>query len=141
MADIQEISAERGDRLCGCRDREAAFAMQNETAPDRAGFVLSDGRSWAVLTTRRTSPVDAAVLAEQLLPAWQIADEQVGYHHSLDQALRSTVGQPGIVVAVRPPTLGQVMSTAAQGVRMPRKSTSFGPKPSMGVVMRDLRDS
>lgn len=141
MADIQELSAERGDRLCGCRDREAAFAMQRETAPDRAAFVLSDGRTWAVLTTRRTSPVDAAVLAEELLPAWQIADEQVGYHHSLDQALHRTAGQPGVVVAVRPPTLAQVMSSAAQGVRMPRKSTSFGPKPRMGVVMRDLRDS
>jgi hypothetical protein len=24
---------------------------------------------------------------------------------------------------------------------MPRKSTSFGPKPRMGVVMRDLHDA
>ena len=35
----------------------------------------------------------------------------------------------------------QVMETAARGIRMPRKSTSFAPKPRMGVVMRDLRDS
>ena len=140
MADISEASAERGDELVGCPDREAAFALQAEAPSDRAAFVLSDGRSWAVLTTARTSAVDAAVLADDLLPAWQIADEQVGYHHSLDQALHTTMGQPGVVVAVRPPTLTQVMATAAEGIRMPRKSTSFAPKPRMGVVMRDLRD-
>ncbi len=141
MADIQEVSEERGDRWCTCPDREAAFSMQAEAGPEEAAFVLSDGRSWAVLSTHRTGAVDAAVLDEDLLPAWPIADEQVGYHHSLDQALHTTVGLPGIVVAVRPPTLAQVMSTAAQGVRMPRKSTSFAPKPRMGVVMRDLRDA
>jgi uncharacterized protein (DUF1015 family) len=44
-------------------------------------------------------------------------------------------------VAVHPPTVAQVMQSAADGIRMPRKSTSFAPKPRMGVVMRDLRDS
>jgi len=34
-----------------------------------------------------------------------------------------------------------VMACAARGERMPRKSTSFGPKPRMGVVLRDLRDA
>jgi uncharacterized protein (DUF1015 family) len=33
------------------------------------------------------------------------------------------------------------MDAAARGIRMPRKSTSFGPKPLMGLVMRDLRDA
>jgi uncharacterized protein (DUF1015 family) len=84
--------------------------------------------------------VDAAVLHESLLPAWRIADEQVGYHHSLDQALQISARQPGLVVAVRPPTVAQVMAAAARGERMPRKSTSFAPKPRMGVVMRDLQD-
>ena len=140
MADISDASAERGDELSSCPDREAAFALQAQAPSDRAAFVLSDGRAWAVLTTRRSSAVDAAVLADDLLPAWQIAEEQVGYHHSLDQALHTTVGQPGVVVAVRPPSLAQVMDTAAEGIRMPRKSTSFAPKPRMGVVMRDLRD-
>ena len=81
------------------------------------------------------------MLHEVLLPAWGVADEQVGYHHSLDQAVHTTARQPGIVVAVCPPTVAEVMATAAQGLRMPRKSTSFAPKPRMGVVMRDLRDA
>jgi len=124
-------------------DREAAFAAQaaRAAARDLVGFVISDGRGWVLLQTPRTSPVDAAVLHEVLLPAWDVSDPQLGYHHSLDQALQTTARQPGIVVAVHPPTVAEVMATAARGVRMPRKSTSFAPKPRMGVVMRDLRDS
>jgi uncharacterized protein (DUF1015 family) len=143
VADVQELSAERGDEFATYPDREAAFAalVDQETDPHRASFVLSDGRSWAVLRTHRTDDVDAAVLHSELLEAWHVAEEQIGYHHSLDQALRTTARQPGIVVAVHPPTVRQVMETAARGIRMPRKSTSFAPKPRMGVVMRDLTDA
>jgi uncharacterized protein (DUF1015 family) len=140
MSDVAEISADRGDDFRVVPDREVAFA-ELACATDQASFVVSDGRAWAVLRTRRSSPVDAAVLHEDLLPAWGAADEQVGYHHSLDQALQTTARQPGVVVAVRPPTVEEVMETAARGLRMPRKSTSFAPKPAMGVVMRDLHDA
>jgi len=93
------------------------------------------------LRTARTAPVDAAVLHQTLLPAWGVAEEQLGYHHSLDQALNNIARSPGLLVAVQPPTLAQVMDAAARGQRMPRKSTSFSPKPRMGVIMRDLRDT
>ena len=143
MSDAAELAAERGDHLVTFPDREAAFASLADRAddPGQASFVVSDGRLWAVLSAPRTQDVDAAVLHEDIFEAWQVADEQVGYHHSLDQALNTTIRSPGIVVAVHPPTLRQVMDTAARGIRMPRKSTSFSPKPRMGVVMRDLRDS
>ena len=142
MSDLRDLAGTRGDELHRMPDREAAFAAQAATSSDQqAAFVVSDGRAWGVLSTPRTSPVDAAVLHEVLLPAWGVADDQVGYHHSLDQALQTTNRSPGLVVAVCPPSLSEVMRSAAAGVRMPRKSTSFAPKPSMGVVMRDLRDS
>jgi len=143
MSDLQEASSDRGDDFQGVPDREVAFSLQASRATDteHTSFVVSDGRAWAVLRTPRTSPVAAAVLHDVLLPAWGVAEEQLGYHHSLDQALHTTARQPGIVVAVQPPTVAEVMETAARGVRMPRKSTSFAPKPRMGVVMRDLRDS
>jgi uncharacterized protein (DUF1015 family) len=140
MADVVELAVARGDEVRTARDRETAFSLLGSD-PDRTEFVLSDGRAWAVLNTVRSSAIDAAVLHEQLLPAWNVTEEQVGYHHSLDQALQTVSRQPGVVVAVRPPGLGDVMSAAARGRRMPRKSTSFGPKPRMGVVMRDLRDA
>jgi hypothetical protein len=143
MSDVLDLAVDRAEEFRVLPDREAAFAVLAERAedPDQATFVLSDGRVWAQLRTPRTHDVDAAVLHETLLPAWHIADEQVGYHHSLDQALSTVARQPGIVVAVHPPSVGQVMATAARGIRMPRKSTSFAPKPRMGVVMRDLRDA
>jgi uncharacterized protein (DUF1015 family) len=142
LSDLQDVSADRADEFHTVADREAAFAAvaDRTESPEIATFVVSDGRAWAVLRTPRTSPVDAAVLHEVLLPAWGVADEQVGYHHSIDQALHTTARQPGIVVAVHPPTVAEVMATAERGVRMPRKSTSFAPKPRMGVVMRDLHD-
>jgi uncharacterized protein (DUF1015 family) len=52
-----------------------------------------------------------------------------------------TQREPSVLVVVEPPTLAAVIAAAADGRRLPRKSTSFAPKPRMGVVMRDLRDS
>ena len=141
LSDLHDLAEDRGDQLRTYRDREAAFGAMGGAAPQHASFVISDGQSWAVLTVARTHEIDAAVLHETLLPAWNIAEEQVGYHHSLDQALHATNRAPGLVVAERPPTIAEVRASAARGVRMPRKSTSFGPKPRMGVVMRDLRDA
>lgn len=142
FSDVQELSSERGDEFATFPDREAAFAAwaTHSANPAQTSFVLSDGRTWALLSTPRTHPVDAAVLHENVFDAWQIAEDQVGYHHSLDQALHTTTRQPAIVVAVHPPSVQEVMDTAARGIKMPRKSTSFAPKPRMGVVMRDLRD-
>jgi len=142
IADLQDLTDERADELELHADREAAFAaLSSDGRLDQASFVVSDGHAWGVLRTPRTHPVDAGVLHETLLPAWHVAEEQVGYHHSLDQALGATARAAGLVVAVSPPTLAEVMAVAARGVRMPRKSTSFSPKPRMGVVMRDLRDA
>ena len=142
IADLQDLTDDRADELELLPDRETAFAaLPTEGRPGLASFVVSDGHAWGVLRTPRTHPVDAGVLHVTLLPAWGVAEEQVGYHHSLDQALGATARAAGLVVAVSPPTLSEVMAVAARGVRMPRKSTSFSPKPRMGVVMRDLRDS
>jgi uncharacterized protein (DUF1015 family) len=142
IADLQDLADDRADELELHPDREAAFAaLPAGGRTDLASFVVSDGHAWGVLRTPRTHPVDAGVLHETLLPAWHVAEEQVGYHHSLDQALGATSRAAGLVVAVSPPSLPEVMAVAARGVRMPRKSTSFSPKPRMGVVMRDLRDS
>ena len=35
-----------------------------------------------------------------------------------------------------PPSFEAVIGIAAQGERVPRKSTSFGPKPRTGLVLR-----
>lgn len=141
LADVLELSESRGDVVRHCTDRETALAALSVDHAGTAVFVVSDGRSWVTVETPRRHEVDAAVLHSQLFPAWNVAEQQVGYHHSLDQALQTTARQPGVVVGLRPPRLEQVMQSAARGERMPRKSTSFTPKPRMGVVLRDLRDA
>lgn len=85
---------------------------------------------------RRT---DAAVLTDVLLDSlWKLtdADDRVGYHHDPADALDTARRQGGIAVLVRPPALTDVLTLAGAGVRMPRKSTSFGPKPWTGLLMR-----
>jgi hypothetical protein len=143
IADVAELSADRQHEIVSCPTRTDAFLVRDERGADEgvAAFVITDGQSWAVLTVPRHHEVDAAVLHDEVFDSWHVTEEQIGYHHSLEQALHATARQPGIVVAVTPPDLRQVMDAAARGARMPRKSTSFSPKPRMGVVMRDLRDS
>ena len=142
ISDLDDISEDRGDHFEILPDRKAAFAALEAHAGDteRAWFVVCDGQAWGLVATARTQPVDAAVLHEVLFPAWGVAEDQIGYHHSLDQALHTTSRQPALVVAVTPPSVAEVMASAAKGLRMPRKSTSFAPKPRMGLVMRDLAD-
>jgi uncharacterized protein (DUF1015 family) len=142
ISDLDDISEDRGDHFETQPDRKAAFAALEAHAGDteRAWFVVCDGEAWGLVATARTQPVDAAVLHEVLFPAWGVAEDQIGYHHSLDQALHTTSRQPALVVAVTPPSVAEVMASAARGLRMPRKSTSFAPKPRMGLVMRDLAD-
>jgi uncharacterized protein (DUF1015 family) len=145
LSDVLDLSAEHGDEVTTCADRESALSSLTaewaDPGSDRAEFVISDGRTWVTLATQRHHEVDAAVLHNELFPAWNVTEEQVDYHHSLDQALHTTAREPGVVVGVRPPRLEQVMASAARGVRLPRKSTSFSPKPRMGLVLRDLRDA
>jgi uncharacterized protein (DUF1015 family) len=83
---------------------------------------------------------DPELLHEILLPAWGLTDDRVGYHHTIDQTLRSAHQDGGIAVLLHPTTVAQVMKVARAGRILPRKSTSFGPKPRMGLVMRSFRD-
>lgn len=144
LADLHDLAG-GGTTVVAHPDREAAAAAWRSVTdddPTRTAFPVSDGRSWALVGVPRPhGSIDAAVLHELVLPSWGVSEEQVGYHHSLDQALAAISRQPGLAVAVRPPSLAEVMDAAAAGVRMPRKSTSFSPKPRMGVVMRDLTDA
>jgi uncharacterized protein (DUF1015 family) len=114
------------------------------TAPAREGeLVLTDGVSSRVVRAapqRTMAASDPELLHEILLPAWGLTDDRVGYHHTIDQTLRSAHQDGGIAVLLHPTTVAQVMKVARAGRILPRKSTSFGPKPRMGLVMRSFRD-
>ena len=81
--------------------------------------------------------LDTAVLHDVLLDQqWAVPEERVSYHHTLDQALARARADAGVAVELAPVDPAAVLALAADGVRMPRKSTSFGPKPRTGLVIR-----
>lgn len=121
------------------------FGTDSEFRPParRGEFVITDGTSRREL--RYVGPRDAAItdaelLHERLLSAWGVDGGRVGYHHTVAQALRNANQDEGVAVLLHPTTVAEVMDVARAGKIMPRKSTSFGPKPRMGLIMRSFAD-
>ncbi|WP_333770839.1 DUF1015 domain-containing protein [Streptomyces sp. IBSBF 2435] len=88
--------------------------------------------------------LDAAVLHTVLLDhVWRIPDspgspDEIRYIHAADAAVEQAERHAGTAVLMHPVREHVVLELAQQGVMMPRKSTSFGPKPASGLVMRCL---
>ncbi|MCW2873114.1 DUF1015 domain-containing protein [Actinacidiphila oryziradicis] len=85
--------------------------------------------------------LDAAVLHSLLLEdVWQVPDapEHIAYIHDPEAAVEQAERHGGTAVLLHPVRETVVRELARQGITMPRKSTSFGPKPASGLVMRSL---
>lgn len=85
--------------------------------------------------------LDATVLHEALLDhTWHVPDtpDHIGYLHSAAAAEQEAARTGGTAVLLHPVEERVVRRLAEQGVTMPRKSTSFGPKPATGLVLRPL---
>ncbi|MFF1698664.1 DUF1015 domain-containing protein [Streptomyces sp. NPDC058257] len=85
--------------------------------------------------------LDATVLHSTLLDhIWQIPDapEHIAYIHDTAATVEKAERDGGTAVLMHPVREEVVRDLARQGVTMPRKSTSFGPKPASGLVLRDL---
>jgi uncharacterized protein (DUF1015 family) len=91
-----------------------------------------------------TSPywrrLDASVLQQLLLgQLWGVADSEqdVLIDHDAADAVRTVSGGTGgTAVISNPVSFADVIEIAANSERVPRKSTSFGPKPRTGLVLR-----
>ncbi|MGI8888787.1 MAG: DUF1015 family protein [Nocardioidaceae bacterium] len=109
-------------------------------APTKAREVVAtDGFANRTITLPgRTQEVvtDAELVHDQLLRTWRVDEHRVGYHHTVEQALRAARQDGGVAILLHPPSLHQVVAVARTGRMLPRKSTSFGPKPRTGLVMR-----
>ena len=66
------------------------------------------------------------------------SDPRVRYAHDPAAAARAAERSGGVALLMRPVDVSTVLAVAALGERMPRKSTSFGPKPRTGLVIRLL---
>ncbi|MFF8269972.1 DUF1015 domain-containing protein [Streptomyces sp. NPDC016562] len=85
--------------------------------------------------------LDATVLHATLLDAlWNIPDtpDQITYIHDAASTVAMAERHGGTAVLLHPVREEVVRDLARQGVTMPRKSTSFGPKPATGLVLRGL---
>jgi len=103
--------------------------------PVQLEAAMPAGRSaaWRGLST--------AVLQEFLLAAlWGIQDDEQGVlvvHHDADRAIAQADAAPGGTAVIgNPLQAADVYAVAAGGERLPRKSTSFAPKPRTGLIMR-----
>lgn len=88
----------------------------------------------------RWNSLNTSVLAEFVLPVvWGMRDNEQTVrivHHDTDAAVRLAVRTGGTAVILKPLLVEDVLEVAAGGERVPRKSTSFGPKPRTGLVLR-----
>jgi uncharacterized protein (DUF1015 family) len=105
--------------------------------PVQVAAAMPVGRSarWRALPT--------SVLQELLLTrVWGITDDERGVRVVHDDAARAIAeadeAPRGTAVICTPLSPADVYAVAAQGERLPRKSTSFAPKPRTGLVMRTL---
>ncbi|MFF5537523.1 DUF1015 domain-containing protein [Streptomyces cinerochromogenes] len=84
--------------------------------------------------------LDATVLHATLLDhVWRIPEDSpahIAYIHDAAATVEKAENDGSTAVLMHPVREEVVRDLARQGVRMPRKSTSFGPKPASGLVLR-----
>ena len=135
-------------------DLDAALDALAKAATSGHAFLLAGGDGFRLLTepdhgrlaasmppetSRRWRSLDAAVMQELLLAQlWAIKDNvrDVLISHDAAEAARTAADTGGTAVICNPIPLAAVMDIAAHGEQVPRKSTSFGPKPRTGLVLR-----
>ncbi|MBX7471601.1 DUF1015 domain-containing protein [Streptomyces sp. NPDC002506] len=134
---------------------EALEALAEAASHGNAFLLAGDGRfhlldhpDQALLsrTIRADRPeawrsLDATVLHSTLLDEiWHTPDtpEDIAYIHDTAAAVEQAERHHKTAVLMHPVREEVVRDLARQGVTMPRKSTSFGPKPATGLVLRSL---
>ncbi|MFF9984293.1 DUF1015 family protein [Streptomyces erythrochromogenes] len=131
------------DALTDAAERGNAFLLAGDGT-----FHLVTDPDLALLdrTVRHDRPeawrrLDATVLHATLLDAlWHVPDapDQITYIHDAASTVAMAERHGGTAVLLHPVREEVVRDLARQGVTMPRKSTSFGPKPATGLVLRGL---
>ncbi|WP_060885257.1 DUF1015 family protein [Streptomyces caniscabiei] len=115
---------------------DGAFHLVDRPDPDLLARTIPADRPSAWRT------LDATVLHATLLDhVWRIPEDSpahVAYIHDTAATVEKAERDGGTAVLMHPVREEVVRDLARQGVTMPRKSTSFGPKPASGLVLRAL---
>ncbi|HLK43602.1 MAG TPA: DUF1015 domain-containing protein [Thermoleophilia bacterium] len=137
-AAMDELGAIPPDRIAFAVVAGQQAWLVADPAPDLLAEAIPGGRPEAWRT------LDATVLHYALAGAvWGIPDtaDHIRFDHDPRHAVVEAHRHHGLAVLVRPVAEETVAGLAAAGVRMPRKSTSFAPKPATGLVMRLLDET
>ncbi|MEV0244741.1 DUF1015 domain-containing protein [Streptomyces sp. NPDC050674] len=115
---------------------DGAFHLADRPDPDLLARTIPADRPAAWRT------LDATVLHATLLEhVWHIPEDSpahIAYIHDTAATVEKAERDGGTAVLMHPVREEVVRELARQGVTMPRKSTSFGPKPATGLVLRAL---
>ena len=114
---------------------DGAFHLLDRPAPSLLARTIPANRpeTWRTL--------DATVLHATLIgDLWNVPDapDHISYIHDTEATVAKAERDGGTAVLLHPVREEVVRELALQGVTMPRKSTSFGPKPASGLVLRPL---
>ena len=145
---VRSLPSGAGDLPAAMRELAAASA----TGPafvlvgDDDVYLLSDpdvDQAAAAMPTGRSAEwraLPAAVLQELLISRiWALTDDENSVrvvHHDAGEAVRAARAAAGTAVLCSPMAPADVYAVAARGEKVPRKSTSFAPKPRTGLVLR-----
>ncbi|MFJ8597007.1 DUF1015 domain-containing protein [Streptomyces sp. NPDC093598] len=115
---------------------DGAFHLVDRPDPDLLARTVPADRPAAWRT------LDATVLHATLLEhVWRVPEDSpahIAYIHDTAATVEKAERDGGTAVLMHPVREEVVRDLARQGVTMPRKSTSFGPKPATGLVLRAL---
>jgi uncharacterized protein (DUF1015 family) len=115
------------------------ISLLSDPDPVQVDRAMPPGRS------ARWRSLAASVLQELLIPrVWGLSDANGAIrivHNDAGQALREADETGGTAVICPSMSTWDVYDVAACGERVPRKSTSFGPKPRTGLVIRTFAQS
>jgi len=135
---------------------EQALAALAEAGQAHMAFLIGGASEFYLLTdpdpeavrdampgrSARWRALSAAVMQELLLGRlWHVTDDDqhVEIHHDADEALAAAARSAGSTAVICPAMSADVVrDVAAHGERVPRKSTSFAPKPRTGLVLRSF---
>lgn len=136
-------------------DLDAALARLTHAERNGPAFVLAGGGQHWLVTDPDQERVDAAMPAQRSIrwrnlvtsilhrlvvpELWGIVEDEHNVrivHHDAATAVRRADASGGTAVLLPPLHVPDVLAVAADGEKVPRKSTSFGPKPPSGLVLR-----
>jgi uncharacterized protein (DUF1015 family) len=141
----------------GARDLPAAMDALAEASAEGPAFVLAGEEAAYLIShpdpvqaaesmppeaSEQWSALPASILQELLITRlWELTDNEDTVHvvhNDAHAAVRAAQASAGTAVLCSPMTPAEVREVAARGEKVPRKSTSFAPKPRTGLVLRSF---